>query len=187
MDGALTSAPRRPSHVPCRWKNRLYRHASGSAGSLGARSRQHLFIICRLRLLPVGAPPGQDIRRQALRALALRPPTGVLTEAPADELTRTLNLRQAVDLYRAALEVYTRDRFPVDFASTTRNLANALTDLPGDAAARAAALTEAVTLYRAALEIFRSDLYPGHHQMTRRNLEKCLSEATALGLGDGYT
>ena len=53
--------------------------------------------------------------------------------------------------FRAALEEYTRERVPLDWATTQNNLGNALQWL-GEREGGTARLEEAVVAYRAALE-----------------------------------
>jgi tetratricopeptide (TPR) repeat protein len=60
-------------------------------------------------------------------------------------------LEEAVVAYRAALEERTRERVPLDWATTQTNLGNALRTL-GERESGTARLEEAVSAYRAALE-----------------------------------
>ena len=59
--------------------------------------------------------------------------------------------RRRSQAYRAALEERTRERVPLDWATTQNNLGNALRAL-GERESGTARLEEAVTAYRAALE-----------------------------------
>jgi tetratricopeptide (TPR) repeat protein len=63
----------------------------------------------------------------------------------------TARLEQAVAAYRAALEEYTRERVPLDWATTQNNLGNALATL-GERESGTARLEQAVAACRAALE-----------------------------------
>ncbi len=63
----------------------------------------------------------------------------------------TARLEEAVAAYRAALEEWTRERVPLDWATTQMNLGNALRTL-GERESGTARLEEAVAAYRAALE-----------------------------------
>ena len=63
----------------------------------------------------------------------------------------TERLEQAVQAYRAALEERTRERVPLDWATTQDDLGSALSAL-GERESGTAKLEEAVTAYRAALE-----------------------------------
>jgi len=105
-------------------------------------------------------------------AIALRN-QGSRTEAAAGA---ALLEQQAVDAYRAALEVYTRSDHPVQWATTTHNLANALQDqgIRTGGAAGAALLGQAVDAYRAALEVFTHAHHPVHWAMTTQNLAGAL-------------
>ena len=63
----------------------------------------------------------------------------------------TARLEEAVAAFRAALEEWTRDRVPLDWAVTQNNLGNALLTL-GERESGTVRLEEAVAAYRAALE-----------------------------------
>jgi tetratricopeptide (TPR) repeat protein len=81
-------------------------------------------------------------------------------------------LREAVDAYRAALEVYTRERVPLDWAKTQNNLGNALLTLGerGDDDA----LRAAVAAYRAALQELTRARVPLQWAATQTNLGNAL-------------
>jgi transcriptional regulator with XRE-family HTH domain len=83
-------------------------------------------------------------------------------------------LQDAVTAYRAALEVYTREASPMDWAMTQNNLGNALRDL-GTRAGDTAALQDAVTAYRAALEVYTREASPMDWAMTQNNLGNALA------------
>ena len=71
----------------------------------------------------------------------------------------TARLEEAVAAYRAALEERTRERVPLDWATTQNNLGNALTTL-GERESGTARLEEAVAAYRAALEELTRERVP---------------------------
>ena len=75
--------------------------------------------------------------------------------------------------YRAALEEWTRDRAPLDWATTQNNLGNALATL-GARESGTARLEEAVTAYRAALEERTRDRMPLDWAATQNNLGNAL-------------
>ena len=78
-----------------------------------------------------------------------RPPK--LHAAERNELTaQSARLEEAIGAYRAALEEYTPDRLPLQWAMTQMNLGNALTALAAFEGGTAR-LEEAVAAYRAAL------------------------------------
>jgi tetratricopeptide (TPR) repeat protein len=85
----------------------------------------------------------------------------------------TVRLEQAVAAYRAALEKWTRDLVPLDWAMTQMNLGTALWTL-GERESGTARLEQAVAAYRAALEERTRDLVPLQWANTRGN------EAVAL-------
>ena len=71
---------------------------------------------------------------------------------------RAANLKQAIACYEAALQVYTREAFPVEWATTQNNLGIAYSNLPaGD---RAANLKQAIACYEAALQVYTREAFP---------------------------
>ena len=76
--------------------------------------------------------------------------------------------------YRAALEEWTRERVPLDWATTQNNLGNALSTL-GQRESGTARLEEAVAAYRAALEELTRERVPLDWAMTQNNLGTALS------------
>ncbi|HXO71013.1 MAG TPA: tetratricopeptide repeat protein, partial [Bradyrhizobium sp.] len=87
--------------------------------------------------------------------------------------SETARLEEAVAAYRAALQEYTRDHFPLDWAKTQNNLAAALSRL-GERESRTARLDEAVSAYRAALQEYTRDRVPLDWAMTQNNLGNAL-------------
>ncbi|MBE9236543.1 CHAT domain-containing protein [Anabaena aphanizomenioides LEGE 00250] len=78
------------------------------------------------------------------------------------------NLENAIAAFTAALEVYTRDDFPVDWAMTQNNLGNAYRDrIRGD---KAQNLENAIAAFTAALEVYTRDDFPVNWAMTQNNL-----------------
>jgi len=95
----------------------------------------------------------------------------------------TARLEEAVTAYRAALEVRTRERVPLDWAMTQMNLGNALETL-GEREAGTARLEEAVTAYRAALEERTRERTPLDWEVTQYALGTALR---ALGERESAT
>jgi Tetratricopeptide repeat len=79
-----------------------------------------------------------------------------------------------VTAYRAALEERTRERVPLQWATTQNNLGNALSTL-GERESGTARLEEAVTAYRAALEEWTREAAPHWHDIAQHNLTRCLA------------
>ncbi len=79
------------------------------------------------------------------------------------------NCRAAIRAYEAALQVYTCDRLPMDYAMTQNNLGNALRTLAGveDTAANCRA---AIRAFEAALQVYTCDRLPMDYAMTQNNL-----------------
>ena len=70
-----------------------------------------------------------------------------------EQESETERLHEAIAAYRAALEEWTRERVPLQWATAQMNLGNALLRL-GEREGGSAPLEEAVSAYRAALEEF---------------------------------
>ncbi len=85
----------------------------------------------------------------------------------------TARLEEAVAAYRAALEEWTRERVPLDWAQTQNNLGNALGTL-GEREGGTARLEEAVAAYRAALEERTRERVPLDWAMSQNNLGNAL-------------
>ena len=96
----------------------------------------------------------------------------------------TARLEEAVAAYRAALEEWTRERVPLDWATTQNNLGNALQTL-GERESGTARLEEAVAAYRAALEEWTRERVPLDWAMTQNNLGNALASAWRAGERDG--
>ena len=81
---------------------------------------------------------------------------------------REENLEQAISNYRQALEVYTRDAFPQDWAATQYNLANAYHErVRGE---RAENLEEAISRFQQALEVYTRDAFPQDWAATQNDI-----------------
>ena len=86
--------------------------------------------------------------------------------------------------YHAALEVYTRQELPQDWAVTQNNLGNALSDQAGRTSGPEAVqlLADAVKACRAALEVYTESAFSRDHALVTRNLrvaESALKTARA--------
>ena len=87
-------------------------------------------------------------------------------------------LIRAVEAYRAALLEYTRERVPLNWATTQNNLGTALKTL-GERESGTARLQEAIKAYRGALEEFEAAKASHYIKITRDNLtlaEQLLAE-----------
>jgi tetratricopeptide (TPR) repeat protein len=89
----------------------------------------------------------------------------------------TGKLEEAVAAYRAALKERSRERDPLNWATTQNNLGNALFRL-GERESRTARLEEAVAAYRAALEEWKREQVPLDWALAENNLGAALA---ALG------
>jgi tetratricopeptide (TPR) repeat protein len=76
--------------------------------------------------------------------------------------------------YQAALEEWTRERVPLQWAATQNNLGNALLGL-GQRDSGTARLEEAVAAYRAALEEWTREAAPHWHDIAKQNMASCLA------------
>ena len=84
-------------------------------------------------------------------------------------------LEEAVEAYREALQEYTQDRVPLDWAMTQKNLGDALWEL-GRREDGTARLEEAIEAYREALQEYTQDRVPLDWAMTQKNLGDALYE-----------
>jgi tetratricopeptide (TPR) repeat protein len=84
------------------------------------------------------------------------------------------DLQQAVAAFRDALKEYTRERVPLDWATTQNNLGNALRSL-GERESGTARLEEAVAAYRDALKEYTRERVPLQWATTQNNLGAALS------------
>ncbi|MFN0072836.1 MAG: KGGVGR-motif variant AAA ATPase [Chloroflexota bacterium] len=159
-----------PAERTLRAVNHLAVLLGESPGSLDQRIRWSELAIAALRGI-------RSVSQRVLtdHAMTLNNLANALQNAPGDETLRAAHLKEAIQAYRDALVIWTRERFPVDHAITLNNLANALVDAPGDETTRAAHLKEAIQAYRTALEIFRDDNFPDY----RRRVQKNLADAEA--------
>lgn len=115
---------------------------------------------------------------------------GIALKVQGERLREETGLRllsESVTAFRAALEVYTRDAKPVEWAITQNNLGSVLrvqgSRLGGEAGQ--ILLGEAVTAYRAALEVHTRNAMPVDWAMTQNNLGIAL-RAQSVGQ-DGET
>jgi CHAT domain-containing protein len=82
--------------------------------------------------------------------------------------SRLANLEIAIACYHLALEVYTRDAYPEQWAGNQMNLAFAYSNrIRGE---RATNLEESIERYKLALEVLRSEAYPELWAMTQSNM-----------------
>ena len=104
---------------------------------------------------------------------ALHVALGNALQTLGDRESGTERLEQAVVAYRTALEEYTRERAPLDWAMTQNNLGNALQTLGGRESGTER-LEQAVVAYRAALEEYTRERAPLDWAMTQNNLGNAL-------------
>ena len=161
--------PLEPARRRNGYQDRLYAHGlryGGPGLALSARMTRDA-----LADLPQATDPALWARLQNCLGAALRN-HGSRTEGAAGVAL----LGQAVDAYRAALEVRTRADHPVDWARTTQNLAIALQQQASrtGGAAGTALLGQAVDTYREALEVFTRADHPVNWATTTQNLASAL-------------
>ena len=125
--------------------------------------RLDLEVSIALARLALARAAGPDQRGTALNDL------GAALRTLGQRETGTARLEEAVDAYRAALQERTRDRVPLDWATTQNNLGNALQTL-GERETGTARLKEAVAIYRAALQERTRDRVPFLWAQTRENM-----------------
>jgi tetratricopeptide (TPR) repeat protein len=132
------------------------------------------FIARVRRLLQASAGrPGWDPEARTTTRVILADALNVLGEQSGQKKP----LEEAVAAYRLALQEYTRERVPLDWAMTQNNLGNALARL-GEREKDTKRLEEAVDAFRLALEERTRERVPLDWAMTQNNLGNALS---ALG------
>ena len=143
------------------------------AGRRGWRRRRRLPAALEVDPRARAARLGDDADqpRRALRRLGERE-------------SGTARLEEAVAAYRAALEEWTRERVPLEWARTQMNLGNALQRL-GERESGTARLEEAVAAYRAALEERTRERVPLDWARTQKNLGTALGTLGRAGERDG--
>ena len=93
-------------------------------------------------------------------------------------------LERAVHAYTEALKEYTRERVPLDWATTQSNLGNALATL-GSRESGPERLEQAVVAYTEALQVFTPKETPRHWAMTQDNRARALMLLRERGVGPG--
>jgi hypothetical protein len=90
-----------------------------------------------------------------------------------------------VAAYRSALEVYTREQLPQDWAQTQNNLGNSLQaqGIRSGGAQSAELLAQAVAAYRSALEVRTREQLPQDWAQTQNNLGNALKAQGILSGG----
>jgi tetratricopeptide (TPR) repeat protein len=88
-------------------------------------------------------------------------------------ISGTARLEQAVEAFRAALQEWTRERVPLQWAMTQMNLGNALRTL-GERESGTARLEQAVDAFRAALQEVTRERVPLDWATTQTNLGAAL-------------
>ncbi|MBI5162602.1 MAG: tetratricopeptide repeat protein, partial [Magnetospirillum sp.] len=124
----------------------------------------------KLRRLHAAPPSGATPDQRASLAVSL----GNVLSAIGEQGGDAARLEAAVIAYRAALELRSRERVPLAWATTQNNLGAALSSL-GTRESGTARLEAAVTAYRAALEVRTRERVPLDWATTQNNLGNALS------------
>jgi tetratricopeptide (TPR) repeat protein len=140
-------------------------------------SNVHLVVAIALQRRLLETARGQNERGSALSNLG-----NALSELGERE-GGAERLEEAVAAHRAALQEYTRERAPSEWAMTQNNLGNALLSL-GEPEGATVRLEEAVAAYRAALQEYTRERAPSEWAMTQNNLGSAL---LSLGEPEGGT
>jgi tetratricopeptide (TPR) repeat protein len=127
-----------------------------------------LEIAIELARISLASAQSPDERGEAGNLLGL--PLWELGERESGPAT----LREAVAAYRAALQEYTRERVPLQWAMTQNNLGLALFGL-GERESETATLQEAVAAYRAALQEYTRERVPLQWAAAQINLGNALA------------
>ncbi len=81
---------------------------------------------------------------------------------------RSENLQRAINCFEQALRIYTKNKFPADWAATLNGLGNAYCNLP--TGNRAKHVQRAIDCYTSALSVYTKDGFPQSWAMTQNNL-----------------
>ena len=127
-------------------------------------------VAARIERLLATPPPGLRDERLAYVQAAF----GLVCSVLGDQIGDPHSLGKAIAAYRAALQVRTRERVPLDWAMTQNNLGNALARF-GAREEGTALLEEAVAAYRAAMEVYTRERVPLDWATTQNNLGNTLS------------
>jgi tetratricopeptide (TPR) repeat protein len=91
---------------------------------------------------------------------------------------RAENLEKAIAAYELALQVYTREAFPNDWATTQNNLGNAYANrIRGE---RAENLEKAIAAYKLALQVRTREAFPNAWAMTQGNLAVAFMQRASM-------
>ena len=104
------------------------------------------------------------------------------SQALGERESGTGKLEEAVAAYREALKEWTRERVPLDWATTQNNLGNALWTL-GERESGTGKLEEAVAAYREALKERTRERAPLDWAMTQMNLGNALRRSASARAG----
>jgi tetratricopeptide (TPR) repeat protein len=107
---------------------------------------------------------------------------GVTLSTLGERESGTARLEEAVSTYRDALQEYTRERVPLNWAGTLNNLGNVLSALGGRESGTTR-LEEAVSIYRDALQEYTRELVPLDWATTQNNLADALATLGARESG----
>ncbi len=80
------------------------------------------------------------------------------------------NLIKSIHAFREALKIYTVEKYPVDYARTQNNLANAYGRL-SKARDMEDNLTKSIHAFREALKIYTVEKYPEDYRMVLSNID----------------
>ena len=130
-------------------------------------SNVHLTALIAVRQKLLDAASSNDERGAANKDL------GNALFTLGERESGTAHLEEAIDAYRVALQEWSRDRVPLQWAAAQNNLGNALARL-GERESGTPRLEEAVTAYRAALQERARERVPLDWAMTQTNLGNAL-------------
>jgi hypothetical protein len=76
---------------------------------------------------------------------------------------------------RSALEVFTREQLPQDWATAQSSLGDALAEqaIRGEGAKAVELLGQAVAAFHSCLEIYTAEAFPFYHERTQAQLNEC--------------
>ena len=158
-------------------------HAIGGSATLLARSAD----ACRLALqvFTQDSSPQQWAGTQNNLGNTLREQAQASKEESPDRCAQLV--AEAVEAYRLALQVRTRDALPYDWAETQDNLGSALGDQAedaGNAQERTRLFGEALEAYRLALQVRTRESLPRQWGLTQQNIAYTLADQSRSASGE---
>ncbi len=149
----------------------LYKIADTADDALYTDENQEEYVQIKRLAVAVATRAVEHLTdpKQAERRASALSLLGTAYVGLADIENKDTNCRAAIGAYQAALEVYTRDRYPTHYAMTQNNLGISYGTL-ALVEDKAANCRKAIEAFQAALEVYTRDHFPMDYAMTQNNI-----------------